>query len=115
MKRLRSLVHGQRKELLNLRLAGFITDDEFAEKQAELRERETGYQEQIETLDRHQQRNLELAKRAPQVFQIIQEKWPVMPRSTKRRILEVIFKNLVLVGDRVVPSNWTPFELLAAG
>jgi hypothetical protein len=115
LKRLCSLTQGQRKELLNVRLAGSITDEEFAEKQAELREREKEYQEQIGTLDRQQQQNLALARNAPQVFQIIQEKWPVTPQSTKRRILEIIFTNLVLVGDRLVPSKRTPFELLAAG
>ena len=115
LKRLCSLTQGQRNELLNVRLAGSITDEEFAEKQAELREREKKYQDQIEGFDRHQQRNLALAKNGPQVFQIIQEKWPVTPRSTKRRILEIIFASLVLVGDRLVPSNWTPFELLMAG
>lgn len=115
LKRLYSLVQGQRKELLNLRLVGSITDEEFAEKQAELRGREMTYQEQIGTFDRQRQQNLALAKKAPLVFQVIQEKWPVTPRSTKRRILEIIFANIVLVGDRLVPSNRTPFELLAAG
>jgi hypothetical protein len=115
LRRLHSLVQGQRNELLNLRLTGAVNDEQFLEKQGELQEQEEKYREQIETSDRQQQQTVALAERAPQVFRIIQDKWAVMPRPTKRRILEIIFENLVLVGGQLAPSNRTPFELLAAG
>ena len=49
------------------------------------------------------------------VFRLILEKWPTAEFSVKRRILEIVFSNLTLVGDQLVPGNRTPFELLAAG
>jgi site-specific DNA recombinase len=115
LKRLHALVQGQQKELLNLRLTGAINDEQFLEKQGELREREQKYLDQLQALECQQKQDTALAERAPQIFRIIQDKWAVMPRAVKRRILEILFTKLTLVGDRLVPSNRTPFELLAVG
>jgi DNA invertase Pin-like site-specific DNA recombinase len=115
LRRLHSLVQGQQNELLNLRLAGKISDEQFVAKQCELREREQEYQDQMQAFECQQRQATVLAQRAPQIVQIIREKWEVMSRPTKRRIMEIIFTNMVLAGDQLVTGKRTPFELLAAG
>mgnify|MGYP001021163072 CR=1 FL=1 len=115
LKRLHSLSLGQQAELLNLRLTGAISDEQFLTKQGELREREQKYLGLLHALESQQKQDTALAERAPQIFSIIQEKWATTPRAVKRRIMEIIFTKLTLVEEKLVPSKRTPFELLPVG
>lgn len=115
MKRQLSRLGEQQDELLELRIAFKIDDDRFGKKQAELLEREACLREQIEYCGQDRSKNADVAARAADVFQLILDKWPTADFSVKRRILEIVFAGFVLVGDRLAPSNRTPFELLAAG
>ena len=105
MKRQLSRLGEQQDELLELRLAFKIDDGRFEAKQAELMEREACLRDQIDRCVQDRARNLDTASRAADVFQMIVEKWPTAVFSVKRRILEIVFTNFVLVGDRLAPSK----------
>ena len=69
---------------------------------------------QIEQCVNEQQRNAESSANAAEVFTLICKMWPRADNSVKRRILEIIFVNFTLDGEKLVPSKRTPFELLSA-
>ena len=115
MKRQLSRLGEQQDELLELRIASRIDDDRFGKKQAELLEREACLREQIEACGLDRAKNADVAAKAADVFQLILDKWPSAEFNVKRRILEIVFANFVLVGDQLIPSKRTPFELLTAG
>lgn len=115
MKRQLSRLSEQQDELLELRIASKIDDDRFGKKQAELLEREACLREQIELCGQDRAKNADVAAKAADVFQLILDKWPSAEFSVKRRILEIVFASFVLVGDRLIPSKRTPFELLPTG
>ena len=106
---------GQRDRLLNLRLNDEIEGATFAAKDTELRDRAAQVRLQLEACDRGQSENAELAIKAFELSQRLEEKWLVADYDAKRQILEIICLNLTLDGVTLVPTMRKPFDVLAEG
>ena len=115
VKRQLSLIGGQREELLNLRLAKAIADEKFSAKQAELEERETLIQRQVQMMEEQRNQNNALATHAPEVFEQIQQDWDNLNFSSKQDILRLLFTGFVLDDRTLMTGNETPLELFWAG
>ena len=115
IKRQLSLVVKQQDELLEIRLAGRITDERFTAKESELRDRERRLRQLLDIPISTQVGDPPAEAKAAEVFRTIKEAWPSAPDLVKRRILHILFAGFTLDGDRLLPSSRTPFELLLAG
>lgn len=115
VKRQLTLIKAQTDELLNLRLAKTITEEKFADKQAELQEREDLIRRQVQMMDKLRTQNDNLAARAPEVFQQIQNDWKSLSYSAKHDILRLLTGGFVLDDRTLVPRNRTPLELFRVG
>jgi DNA invertase Pin-like site-specific DNA recombinase len=114
-KRQLSRLASQQNELLDMRLALGVSDEQFEMKQDELRQREILMKKQIESCIATRKQAVNFAAKAGDVFKVILEKWPTADFHTKRRILEIIFVKFTLNEKTLVTGNRTPFELLLAG
>jgi len=108
-------VRGQQEELLNLRLAKAISDEGFARKRDELKERELLLNRQLEAVGAFQAETEVLASRAPEIFTGILKNWPDLARSARHRVLKILFGGFTLEGRILVARNRTPLELFRAG
>jgi site-specific DNA recombinase len=105
----------QENELLNLRLLGEIESGTFAAKKTEFRDREARLNLQIEACGRGRHENADLAVKAFELSQSLEEKWLASDYGEKRRILEIVVLNFSLVDVSLVPVWRKPFDMLAEG
>jgi site-specific DNA recombinase len=110
-----ALLRASGGRLLNLRLNDEIEAATFAAKDTELRDRAAQVRLQLEACDRGQSENAELAIKAFELSQRLEEKWLTADYGAKRQILEIICLNLTLVDTTLVPVMRKPFDLLAEG
>jgi site-specific DNA recombinase len=115
LKRQLSRVTKQQDELLELRLSSKIDDTRFETKQAELQQRLEKLRQQTQSCTPTGQQSDKVEGKGADVFRMILDEWPTAEFTIKRRILEIVFRKFTLVEKTLVPSNRTPFELLAAG
>lgn len=108
-------VRRQKERLLNLRLLDEIESDTFAEKQAELRSKETRLQTKLEGQGRQQSERNELAVKVFELSQALTSKWLAADIAEKRLLLEIICLNWTLDGVNLVPQMRKPFDVLAEG
>ncbi len=115
LQRQASTVCQQQDELLNLRLLGEIDTDIYGRKSMELRDREARINLQIESASRGRHENADLAVKAFELSQSLEEKWFTADYATKRRCLELVVLNFSLVDVSLVPVWRKPFDMLAKG
>ena len=105
----------QKDRLLNLRLLDEINADTFADKQAELRDREAELNLHLEALGRQGDEQADLAVKAFELSQSLRAKWDTADIAEKRQILEIVCLNFRLDGATLVPTMRKPFDVLAEG
>ncbi len=115
LRRQLSLIEPQREQLLNLRLDGKITDDDFARKQKQLEGREKHLRGLLEECTAKKDETRQVSHEATHIFAALRNLWPSASTVVKRRILEIVFQGFTLQGKTLVPSNRTPLELFLAG
>lgn len=109
------VISKQKDQLLNLRLLEEIDESTFAEKHTELRDRVARLQLQAEALERSKDENANIAVKAFELSQTLQEKWLAADPRAKRQIIEIVCLNLTLDGVTLVPEWRKPFDVLAEG
>ena len=115
LQRQSSLLVEQQDRLLNLRLAEEVDQDTFARKHTELRERLASIKLQLDVVDRSNDETADLASKAFELSQTLQDKWVGADYATKRRLLEIVCLNCRLDGVNLVPTMRKPFDVLAEG
>ncbi|MCQ3921340.1 MAG: recombinase family protein [Planctomycetes bacterium] len=110
-----SLLVAQQDRLLNLRLAEDVDQETFARKHTELRDRLASIKLQLDVLDRSHDETAELAAKAFELSQTLQEQWVTADYTAKRRLLEIVCLNCRLEGVNLVPTMRKPFDVLAEG
>ena len=110
-----SLIEPKREQLLNLRLAGKIADNDFDKKQCELESRERHLGELLQEYAAKKVETRQVSNEATRIFAALRNLWPSATTVVKRRILEIVFQAFTLQGRMLVPSNRTPLELFLAG
>jgi site-specific DNA recombinase len=108
-------VRKQKQRLLDLRLLDEIESSTFAEKQAELRSKETRLQTKLEGCGRQQSERADLAVKAFELSQSLTSKWLAADIAEKRLLLEIICLNWTLDGVTLVPQMRKPFDVLVEG
>ena len=102
-------------ELLNMRLAKTIDDETFAEKHTELRDQEARLQLNLEGFSRQQSELADIALKTFELSQHLADQWLTADCAAKRRIIEIVFLNLILDDVTLVPQWRRPFSILAEG
>ena len=115
LQRQESLIVEQQDRLLNMRLSDEITEETFARKQTESRDRLGRIKLQIDVLDRSHDEMSDLAAKVFELSQTLKEQWLTADYAAKRRLLEIVFLNCVLDGVTLVPTMRKPFDVLAEG
>ncbi|QOJ17884.1 MAG: recombinase family protein [Phycisphaeraceae bacterium] len=110
-----SLLVNQQDRLLNLRLADDVDQETFARKHTELRDRLASIKLQLDVLDRSHDETAELASKAFELSQTLQEQWVTADYATRRRLLEIVCLNCRLDGATLVFTTRKPFDVLAEG
>lgn len=100
------------KALLDLRIAAEITPDEYAEKRAELQDRQVALRLQLETSDRDDREVAELAVKAFELSQSLTERWVRADYDAKRTILSIMLESVRLNSENLEFSLRKPFDLL---
>ncbi|MBI2824545.1 MAG: hypothetical protein HYX69_07660 [Planctomycetia bacterium] len=98
-----------------MRLTDEITQERFAAKQTELRDRLASIKLQLDVLDRSHDEVADLAAKVFELSQTLSEKWLSADNAAKRRILEIVFLNCHLNDATLVPQIRKPFDVLAEG
>ncbi|WDI43703.1 recombinase family protein [Bremerella sp. P1] len=111
LKRQMSLAGTQQEQLLNLRIEGEISKDDFVAKKSEIEKRVKLLREAISEFEAQQREPLEQSLRAHRVFGKLGQLWNDSDFTFKRRVLELLFDGFVLHGTRLVPRYRTPLEL----
>ena len=115
LKRQHTAVTQQQDRLLNLRLVDEINEATFAAKSTELRDRADRLRLEIEAADRGRAEYTDLAIKAFELSQRLEEKWTCADFQAKRQILEIICLNFTLDGVTLCPEMRKPFDVLAEG
>jgi site-specific DNA recombinase len=108
-------LEGQKDRLLNLRLLGEIEADTFAAKSTEIRDRAAALTLEIEALNRGHDEDGDIAVKAFELSQSLNDKWLTADYAAKRRILEIVCLNFRLDDVTLCPEWRKPFDILAKG
>lgn len=100
---------------MNLRLLDEITEETFASKGTELRDRIAGLSLELEACDRGRAERSQLAEKEFELSQSLTEKWVAADVASKRQLLEIVCLNFSLDGVTLVPTIRKPFDVLAEG
>ncbi len=100
------------KALLDLRIEGEITPDEYAAKRAELHDRQAAMRLQLESTDRDDREVAELAVKAFELSQSLTERWVAANYEAKRTILGIMLESVRLNSEKLEFSLRKPFDLL---
>lgn len=117
LRRQLDVIDNKLKTLLELRMDGEITPEEYSENRRELHDRQSGIRLQLESTGLDER---ELADRAIAAFELshsLKEKWRTADYPSKRTILEIIVKKAFLNSkDKEFSLDFTvrkPFDILA--
>jgi hypothetical protein len=108
-------VHVQQDKLLNLHLSEDIDPDAYRRKSAELRDREAKLRAQVEACGRGRGDDHDLAVKAFELSQHLQQLWVGGDYGVKRRALETVCLNFRLDDRSLVPTMRKPFDVLTEG
>ena len=87
----------------------------MAAKATELRDQEANFKLQLDACDLGRHENGEIAVKAFELSQNLDEQWVTADYSVKRRYLEILFLNFVLDEVTLVPTIRKHFDVLAEG
>ncbi len=110
-----SIITQQQDRLLNMRILDEINEATFAAKNIELRDRARSFESEILALNQGRAEYADLAIKAFELSQRLEEKWTCANFEAKRRILEIVCLNFSLVDVTLVPVMRKPFDVLAEG
>ncbi len=113
--RLQNEIRKKQSRLLDLRLSGKIEEDQFEEKNQELRDQEANLSIQLADLDQNRHENADIAVKSFELSQNLIEKWDTADFIVKRRILEILCLNLTLNDTNLVITWRKPFDVIAKG
>lgn len=105
----------QQDRLLNMRLLAEIEGDTFTEKSTEIRDRIAALKLLVDAADRQLDEKSDLAIKAFELSQRLEEKWLTADGAAKRRILEILCLNLRLRDVSLKFEMRKPLDLLAEG
>ena len=108
-------LRNQQDRLLNLRLLDEINEQTFAAKNTELRDRIAELNLQVQACDHSRSERGEIAEKAFELSQRLQEKWLTADSQAKRQLLGIVCLNLTLDGATVVAEARKPFDVLVEG
>jgi hypothetical protein len=108
-------VRRQQERLLNLHLAGTVEGGMYGAKNTELRDLVADLTLQLEATDRRKDENADLAIKTFELSQNIPSKWLKSEPLEKRRILNLVYSNLVLTGATLCLATKKPFNALVEG
>jgi site-specific DNA recombinase len=112
LKRQHEQVEAKLSALLEMRVDGEVTQEEYAAKRAELHDRQAALRVQLETTDRDDREVAELAIKAFELSQSLQERWVNADYSAKRTLLSIMLDSVRLNCENVEFSPRKPFDLL---
>jgi site-specific DNA recombinase len=115
LQRQETLLVAQQDRLLNLRLEDQIDQETYARKDTELRDRLGRIRLQIDVLDRSHDETADLAVKVFELSQTLRNQWITGDCDAKRRLLEIVWLNCCLDGEKLVPELRKPFDVLAEG
>jgi len=107
-----AFVRNQQDQLLNLRLLDEIEGDTFKRKSVELRVRSDEIKIKIEVADRGRAEQGEIAEKAFELSQTLEDKWVGGDYRAKRQILEIVCSNFSLDGVTLCYTVNKPFDAL---
>ena len=110
--RQREQVNAKLQKLLDLRMDGEITADEYATKRQELYERQSAVALQLQTSDVDSREIADLAIKAFELTQSLKDRWVTADYKAKRAILGIVLKNARLNSQNVEFSLKLPYEKL---
>ncbi len=108
-------VEGMLDRLLSLRLVEEIETDTYRRKSAELVEKADGIKLRIEAAKRGKREDGDIAIKAFELSQALEDKWLVSENAEKRRIIEAVCLNTSLDGVTLRYTITKPFDTLAEG
>lgn len=115
LERQKRQVEAKLKTLLDLRMDGEVTPDEYSAKRAELHERESAIRLQLETTDQDDREIADLAVAAFELSQSLKNRWETADYAAKRTILEVLCQEVRLNSENLEISLRKPFDSLIDG
>ncbi|MGB0768094.1 MAG: recombinase family protein [Phycisphaeraceae bacterium] len=107
-----AFVRNQQDQLVNLRLLEEIESETFKRKSDELRDRSDEIKVKIEIADRSRAEQGEIAEKAFELSQTLEEKWVGSDYGAKRQILEIVCSNFSLDGVTLGYAVNKPFDAL---
>ena len=110
--RQREQVEAKLKTLLDLRIEGEITQEDYAAKRAELQDRQAAIRMQMECTDRDDDQVADAAIRAFELSQSLRERWLTADYNAKRTILSVVLGTVRLNSGNLEFCPRKPFDLL---
>ncbi|MGH7213640.1 MAG: recombinase family protein [Tepidisphaeraceae bacterium] len=112
LQRQREQVSAKLQTLLDLRMDGEITADDYATKRQELHERQSAIALQLQASDRDDRQIADLAIKAFELAQNLTERWVSADYNAKRTILSVMLKTVRLNCGNLEFTPRNPFHLL---
>lgn len=115
LERQKRQVEAKLKTLLDLRMDGEISADDYSDKRAELHERESAIRLQLETTDLDDRQVADLAIAAFELSQSLKNRWKNADYTAKRTILEILCQEVRLNCEKLEISLRKPFDSLIDG
>lgn len=109
------LVAGQKDRLLNAYLEGSVEGTVYAVKAEQLRDREASLALQVESLGRGADEDAGTAVAVFELSQCLFSKWETANDAEKGVLLDLVWLNLELVGEKLVFQWREPFNLMVEG
>jgi DNA invertase Pin-like site-specific DNA recombinase len=105
-------VEAKMQALLELRIEGEITHEEFAAKRGQMQDRQAAIRLQLECTDRDDDQVADLAIKAFELSQSLAERWVKADYDAKRTILSVMLETVRLNCGNLEFTPRKPFDLL---
>lgn len=113
LKRQLTSLRNKQDRLLNLRLDDEIDEPTYASKSRELRDRIANLESQLASTEQPTSEYSQLAEKAFELSQTLQEKWLTADLQQKRQLLDITCLNFSLDDVTLVPEIRKPFDVLA--
>ena len=115
LERQRVQVESKLKTLLELRMDGEISAEEYAAKRTKLHDRQAGLRLQIESCERDDRDIADLAIKVLELAQSLKTRWKTASFAAKREILALVCENAESNQQNLRISPRKPFDLLSNG
>ena len=112
LQRQHAQVEAKLSTLMDMRMEGEITPEEYTAKRAELHDRQSALRLQLERSDRDDRVIADLAIKAFELSQSLQERWLTADYNAKRTILSIVLETVRLNCENLEFSLRKPFDLL---